>query len=325
MVRRLKSDLRYFGEQFPERVVEPVGLTGLPEDTPELVLARLLSGYAESVRTRAAALPAREASQSRLALVGLQQRLLSSVAAFARTLEVHLRGLDRAEARAATTAAEAFVLGGEDIEDEPTDEAAAEALIDTDEEKAAEAAAILAAPVSDRVRVKEMLELAKTHAHRPDVRVRWLATWIRENMVLNGQWNERRLVLFTEYEDTRRWLEKRLLEALDDLAPDDRIASFTGATPTDRRENLKRRFNSDPSQEPLARAATTARSAASHASAGAPVTGKIASTQSSGSPRLPIIRLQIAHVRKDLDTAFATSAGPSAQLPIHCNLSIQDF
>src|SRR3954453_5392468 len=43
MVRRLKADLRHFGEQFPERVVERIALTGLPEDTPELVLATLLS------------------------------------------------------------------------------------------------------------------------------------------------------------------------------------------------------------------------------------------------------------------------------------------
>jgi SNF2 family DNA or RNA helicase len=66
-----------------------------------------------------------------------------------------------------------------------------------------------------------------------------------------GRWNDRRLVLFTEYEDSRRWLEKRLAEALDDLQPDDRISSFTGATPLVRREDLKRRFNADPAKDPL--------------------------------------------------------------------------
>jgi superfamily II DNA/RNA helicase len=35
------------------------------------------------------------------------------------------------------------------------------------------------------------------------------------------------------------------------LQPDDRIASFTGATPLDRREELKRRFNADPAKDPL--------------------------------------------------------------------------
>ena len=70
-------------------------------------------------------------------------------------------------------------------------------------------------------------------------------------MTAGGRWNDRRLVLFTEYEDTRRWLEKRLAEALDDLRPDERIACFTGATPLVRREELKRRFNADPAEDPL--------------------------------------------------------------------------
>ena len=78
-----------------------------------------------------------------------------------------------------------------------------------------------------------------------------LAAWIRENMTAGGQWTDRRLLLFTEYEDTRRWLERRLLEALHDLDPEDRIACFTGATSTDRREELKRRFNADPATDPL--------------------------------------------------------------------------
>lgn len=249
MVRRLKSDLRHFGERFPERVVEAVSLGGLPPDTPELRLAQMLASYGDAMRARAAALPAREAVQSRLALIGLQQRLLSSVAAFAKTLEVHLRGLDRAEA--ASAAAEAFTQPPEEPEDEPEDEAAAEELLEKDEEAAAEAAASLAAAVSDRGRVEEMLQLAKRSAHRPDARVRWLADWVRANMAPGGRWNERRLVIFTEYEDTRRWLQNRLLEELDDLSPDDRIAAFTGATPTDRREELKRRFNSDPAADPL--------------------------------------------------------------------------
>ena len=96
-----------------------------------------------------------------------------------------------------------------------------------------------------------MLEIARKHAHRPDARIAWLAEWVRTNMAPCGRWNDRRLVLFTEYEDTRRWVEKRLAEALDDLQADDRIALFTGATPLIRREELKRRFNSDPAQDPL--------------------------------------------------------------------------
>src|SRR6516162_5188365 len=97
-----------------------------------------------------------------------------------------------------------------------------------------------------------MLQLAKQSATRPDARVRWLVDWIRTNMVPDGYWNDRRLILFTEWEDTRRWLQRRLLEALEDTDRiDERIEVFTGATGTDRREAVKLAFNNDPATEPL--------------------------------------------------------------------------
>src|ERR1700730_10740701 len=71
-------------------------------------------------------------------------------------------------------------------------------------------------------------------------------------MLAGSDWNRRRLIIFTEYEDTRRWLERRIREALahTDRA-DDRIGVFTGATGSDRREEVKRAFNTDPDAEPL--------------------------------------------------------------------------
>src|SRR4029077_474848 len=107
------------------------------------------------------------------------------------------------------------------------------------------------AGIGDKARVDEMLEIARRHANRPDARGAKLAAWVRENMTAGGQWTDRRLLLVTEYEDTRRWLDRRLLEAMHDLDPEDRIACFTGATSTDRREELKRRFNADPATDPL--------------------------------------------------------------------------
>ena len=251
MVRRLKSDLRYFGEKFPERRVEPIVISGLPVDAPELALSRKLTAYGEAVRARTANLPPKEAGYVRLTFVGLQQRLLSSIAAFAKTLEVHRRGLARADLGSAIAGAELFVRGGGETEDDPDDEASGELLIQSEEDQAAEAAGALAAGVSDLALIDEMLSIARKATHQPDARVDHLAKWIREHMTIGSRWNDRRLVLFTEYEDTRRWLEKRLAEALDDLRPDERIACFTGATPLIRREELKRRFNANPGEDPL--------------------------------------------------------------------------
>jgi SNF2 family DNA or RNA helicase len=223
----------------------------LLNDAPELVLSRKLAEYGAVIRARTANLPPREAGYVRLTFVGLQQRLLSSIAAFAKTLEVHRRGLLGAESISSEAATEVFIHGGGETEDEPTDEIGGEQLIQEEEDQAAEAAGAIAAGVSDLALVDEMLEIARKHGHRPDARIGRLVEWVRANMAPDGHWNERRLVLFTEYEDTRRWVEKRLAEALDDLEPDDRIASFTGATPLDRREELKRRFNADPAKDLL--------------------------------------------------------------------------
>src|ERR1700730_12675527 len=97
-----------------------------------------------------------------------------------------------------------------------------------------------------------MLQLAKQHAARPDSRVAWLVDWIRSNMMTGAPWNDRRLILFTEWEDTRRWLQRRLLEAFEGTDRiDERIGVFSGTTGTDQREAIKLAFNANPATEPL--------------------------------------------------------------------------
>jgi superfamily II DNA or RNA helicase len=248
MVRRLKSDLKRFGENFPARRVTDIPIDDLPADAPELVLASKLAAYDKRVAERTRNLPPTAVARSRLVMIGLQQRLLSSIAAFARTLEKHRRRLDEQPIDALIVDPAPSLLEPVALEDEPEDEAEAEARIAREEDEEAEA---IDAGIGDRALVDEMLEIARRHAGRPDARIGKLNAWIHENMIAGGQWNDRRLLLFTEYEDTRRWLERRLMEALHDLDPEDRIACFTGATSTDRREELKRRFNADPASEPL--------------------------------------------------------------------------
>ena len=84
MVRRLKEDLRQLGEPFPERLIEPIVIDGLPPDAPELRLARMLVDYWAEVGGD---------DRQRFLLGILQQRLFSSLTAFGRTLRAHRRGL----------------------------------------------------------------------------------------------------------------------------------------------------------------------------------------------------------------------------------------
>ena len=95
MVRRLKEDIRVTQGGFPERRVERVVIDGLPADAPELALSRLLDEYRTAREARHANASGKAQAAAGLLVVGLQQRLLSSVEAFARSLAVHRRTVER--------------------------------------------------------------------------------------------------------------------------------------------------------------------------------------------------------------------------------------
>ena len=95
MVRRLKDDIRREVGGFPVRHVEPVIIDGLPDDAPELVLSRLLDEYRSLRDRRFAKASARGRAAAGLLVVGLQQRLLSSIEAFAISLKRHRKTVER--------------------------------------------------------------------------------------------------------------------------------------------------------------------------------------------------------------------------------------
>ena len=89
MVRRLKEDIRNVQGGFPKRNINRVAIDRLPEDAPELSLSRLLDEYRTAREERFASTTRRAQAAAGLLVVGLQQRLLSSIEAFARSLKVH--------------------------------------------------------------------------------------------------------------------------------------------------------------------------------------------------------------------------------------------
>ncbi len=267
MIRRLKSDLRALGKDFPKRIVTPILLDGLPPDAPELRLSQALAAYGALRERRVSRLATGEASHHRLIFSGLQQRLLSSAFAFARTLKVHRKSLaallDKTEkANAALLAAARSFARDEamtDALDLDLEDAEIEAVVAQDEEDATRAASILGSAGLDEAdlraelaSVDAMLRDAEAASARPDARVRWLGDFIRSEMLRGDSWTDRRLIIFTEWEDTRRWLEKRLGEAVGTTdRADQRIGVFSGTTSTDRREMIKQAFNADPKNEPI--------------------------------------------------------------------------
>jgi len=290
MVRRLKSDVRELSGGFPNRRVVQIDIDDLPADAAELTLAMKLDDYRKIRERRLESATAFQQAAGALIIGHLQKRLLSSIEAFAKTLAVHRRSVDSAlqSAQAAVEVPESLIddlqLIDPEIESvadvagdvEDTDELGEENLVgpsDVDEGAFNKLVATATASTSDAsgnhlrmaleeelALVDEMQEIAEADRYKPDCRIQVLVDWIGENMcpalrASNGQpalWNDTRVIIFTEYEDTRRYIEERLRGSISHTdRADDRIAIYSGSTSRQRREEIKDAFNAEPKDHPL--------------------------------------------------------------------------
>lgn len=98
----------------------------------------------------------------------------------------------------------------------------------------------------DRDKAASLLRSAEKIRFKSDEKTSALVEWIKANMGSGDTWNDRRLIVFTEYETTLAWLKKQLLQSLGLDEDSHRVLEFTGSTSSDERASLKSRFNSDP-------------------------------------------------------------------------------
>lgn len=265
MVRRIKDDIRELQGGFPKRTVVQIDIDGLPADAPELKLAAMLDRYRDLVEARVRDEPKRKQSLARLLIGGLQQRLLSSVEAFARTLRVHRRSVEkRLESERATP--RLFDLVSQSVgSDDERAELEADELAREEETQLATATASVGGARADELKLlDEMLTIAEQACGRPDARIERLFDWIRENQCPKlpksasdrsgtpATWTDRRVIIFTEWEDTLRYVRQQLEARIADTdLGSERIAVYHGPTPTPERERIKRAFNADPAKNPL--------------------------------------------------------------------------
>ncbi|UJR84204.1 DISARM system SNF2-like helicase DrmD [Sandaracinus amylolyticus] len=273
MVRRLKRDLRKLGiEKFPERVLvkielehldgswsahavrqgggtSPLALTSSSDTEPlDLELARLLARYTE--------LCAPKKGPGRLPFIRLQQRLLSSPEAFARSLDVHARAVDQRGGPVAVP--QQLALTEADPETHgPTDEA----LQAEEDARLADESARLPTPTEEaRAVLSDLRARAERARRQPDAKVRALLAWLRDHCCAatgdasstDRAWSDRRVILFTEWADTKRYLVELLGEAVAHTdRGEERIAVFQGGMGDDAREEVQRRFNAPPDEDAL--------------------------------------------------------------------------
>lgn len=288
MVRRLKRDL--VGSttlRFPTRRLVELRLTREGEDwavqravrderetpaserlcglqTRELEISEALSAYTK--------LCAPSAARDRRVFIGLQKRLLSSCAAFQRTLQVHckktgqriLDALDDEPPR--TTASEDGEVLAAELDHGANDEVGAAVALPTDASRRQQAEALLE-------RMQELVCGAQTS---PEGKMLALIDWIRRHQCpaagaqwfptapsASRHWSDTRLIVFTEYSHTAEYIIRMLRAALAGTdREDERIAYFHGGTPDDStqsdastrspgRRELQANFNARPDKHPV--------------------------------------------------------------------------
>jgi superfamily II DNA or RNA helicase len=234
MIRRMKNELklRWDGSRrFAERRVKHLEV---PYTEEERKGHRALQEYAALRTKNASSTEERFASEFVLKL--LKKRLFSSPAAFAGTLEKHIASLGGQKAVAVWQREVA------DYDDDYADDD----LYESETNDVVGSASQALSPLSQEERklLKQLNEFAARSTQRPDSKTQKLIDWLGQNLKPKGSWNTERVIIFTEYRATQKWLYDLL--ARHGLAEEGRLELIYGGMPSDQRERIKAAFQASP-------------------------------------------------------------------------------
>jgi hypothetical protein len=179
----------------------------------------------------------------------LKKRLFSCPEAFRSTLEGHIEALHKGGAQKPVRAPSVGILRRmvegieEDYADDEAYEEAAGDVLDTtshlfralsDEE--------------DRL-LKGLKKWAEQASRRPDTKAATLIDWLKKHLHTGGDWNDQRVILFTEYRATQKWLQGLL--AAEGFGKDERLLTIYGGMRTEDRERVKAAFQAAPTVSPV--------------------------------------------------------------------------
>lgn len=245
MIRRLKSDLppNWDGTpRFPERKLEALEVNYSAE---ERRVNAELKRYTE-LRCQAAKDDKVELTATEFVLKLLKKRFFSSPQAFLTTLEKHEKtiqeGRQRPNRRVSQPTVDLlrrrFEQVAEDSDDDDwLEELTHDAVTETSRlfrELTAEEQALLT----------QMRQWATQAICRPDSKAQELLKWINTHIRPHGQWSNQRVIIFTEYRTTQKWLYDLL--AGQGLAQGDRLMTLYGGMNSDEREHVKAAFQAGP-------------------------------------------------------------------------------
>jgi len=249
MVRRLKQEMKNWDNSpmFPCRKLEAITV-----DYPQVErqVHAALKRYTE-LRTKGVD-DTVEKYATEFVLKLLKKRLFSSPQAFLTTLTQHqesLRTARRRQASSLTTKPTEEILRRqlEQVEEEFADDEAYEAA--TDESIGNTSRLFRNLTPEEQGLLDEMLDWAEAASRQPDAKATQLLNWINETIRPNGQWSNERVIIFTEYRATQKWLYN--LMALEGLVQGNRLMTLYGGMNSDDREAVKAAFQTHPDVSPI--------------------------------------------------------------------------
>ncbi|MFL5796561.1 MAG: DISARM system SNF2-like helicase DrmD [Actinomycetota bacterium] len=246
MVRRLKSEL----PGFPERKIEPIEVAYTDEEREVYAKLRRYGELRLTAAERAENEGARLAEKFVFTL--LKKRLFSSPAAFAETLAVHRETASGQKAeRALRPTTQVLRRTIDEVEADHGDEAGQhEATTDA----LAVAARASAALTDEQAAILNELQAWAARARgRSDTKADTFLASLADIVRPAGpdgerRWANERVIVFTEYRDTQRWLHERM--AARDLAGD-HVALLYGGMDDVQRERIKAEFQASPELSPI--------------------------------------------------------------------------
>ncbi|HVT15233.1 MAG TPA: DISARM system SNF2-like helicase DrmD [Thermoanaerobaculia bacterium] len=243
MVRRLKSEMKDFtgARRFPDRVLEALEVDYTAEEkAAHDALRRYTTLREHGIRHTG------ERLATEFVLKTLKKRLFSSPAAFASTLARHEETLKALRKADKTPTASVLRRQIADLEEEYADDQEAEEATRSTVEAATR---LFRDPTDEEDRLlREMRQWADRAVVGPDAKARILVDSLKKTVRPAGTWAETRVIIFTEYRTTQKWLQERL--AYEGFGGG-RVMLLYGGMDPQQREAVKAAFQYDPKQSPV--------------------------------------------------------------------------
>ncbi len=239
MIRRTKDSVKdeLGNRQFAERRVDALPKIHLADN--EARLFDLLDRYTESRMERA---DREDEFPIKFALTLLKKRLLSSPLAFHRSLRTHIRHIEGTGDAQEGDIRLVKRLKGELEEEQDDDEIKAQ----REDQAVAESTHFFSRLTEDeRQWLTEMLEITDDLKSETDSKAQVFLNWLNGQLKDDdGEWNDERAIVFTEYRDTLEYLSSLIED-------DDRYMTLTGGMNLSDREEVKEAFQAPPSENPV--------------------------------------------------------------------------